>query len=262
MTKIAILYICTGKYYVFWKEFFESCEEYFCTQSEKHYFVFTDCKQIYKENDCSRIHKIFQKNLGWPDNTLQRFHFFLTQEKELRQFNYTFFFNANIIFLANITEDEFLPKNNLLVAQHPGYYDKTNLEFTYDRNPKSTAYIEQGDGMYYVQGALEGGKTECFLELCSVLKKNIDIDEGNHIVALWHDESHLNRYIIGRNDFTLLSPAYLYPEGWDMPFSQKIMQLDKSKYFDVAKIKRKKKQHFQLRENKIWAMVKKWLDTN
>jgi hypothetical protein len=45
------------------------------------------------------------------------------------------------------------------------------------------------------------------------LKNNVDIDSENNIVALWHDESHLNKYILDRNDLTILSPAYCYPEN-------------------------------------------------
>lgn len=30
MNKVAVLYICTGKYDVFWKDFYISYEKYFC----------------------------------------------------------------------------------------------------------------------------------------------------------------------------------------------------------------------------------------
>ena len=42
--KVGILYICTGKYIVFWEEFYKSCQKYFLSDSEcvKQYYVFTD----------------------------------------------------------------------------------------------------------------------------------------------------------------------------------------------------------------------------
>ena len=42
MTKVAALYIATGRYTVFWPEFYESAEKYLLKDCEVHYFVFTD----------------------------------------------------------------------------------------------------------------------------------------------------------------------------------------------------------------------------
>jgi hypothetical protein len=235
--KIGVLYICTGKYSIFWKDFFESAEKFLLFNSDKHYFVFTDAKYLYMESNCSRIHKVYQKSLGWPDNTLKRFHIFLKRECELKNYDFLFFFNANCLFIKPIEEEEFLPQTDLLVVQHPGFYDKTNSIFTYDRNPKSMAYIEKGKGLYYVCGGVNGGKTKCFLSLMHDLKKNIDIDTKNNTIALWHDESHINKYIIGKNNYTLLTPSYCYPEGWHLPFDAKIIIRDKSKYMNVELLK-------------------------
>ncbi|NDJ26967.1 hypothetical protein GW575_03205 [Campylobacter sp. MIT 19-121] len=166
--KIAMLYICTGKYDIFWKDFFISCEKYFHPECQKEYFVFTDSNELYQEHENERIHKIFQENLGWPYNTLMRFHMFLKIEKELQEFDYIFFMNANVEFLKEVS---FLPtKEQLIVVNHPGFYNKNPQDFTYDRNEKSLAYIpfEQDEekenlfygkikGKYYVFGAFNGG---------------------------------------------------------------------------------------------------------
>ena len=42
MTKVAALYIATGRYTVFWPEFYESAEKYLLKDCVVHYFVFTD----------------------------------------------------------------------------------------------------------------------------------------------------------------------------------------------------------------------------
>ena len=100
------------------------------------------------------IKKIYQENLGWPLNTLYRFKMFQTIKQDLQDYDYIFFFNANMIFKEIIEDDEILIKDSLIVAQHPGFFNKTPLEFTYDRNTKSTAYIPQGEGKIYVMGGL------------------------------------------------------------------------------------------------------------
>lgn len=45
---IGILYICTGPYILFWKDFYESFEEKFLPSYQKKYFVFTDADTVYE----------------------------------------------------------------------------------------------------------------------------------------------------------------------------------------------------------------------
>ena len=235
--KTAILYICTGKYTVFWKEFYESFEKNFLPKTEKTYFVFTDDKKLAyadKENVCI----IPQKNLGWPDNTLQRFSLFTREEERFKDYEYTFFINANFLCVKTVTEEEFLPvKEDLLVAEHASAHGKNPDDMTYDRNPKSLAYVPYGEGQYYVMGGLNGGKTGAYLDMVHRLKENVDTDTANGVVAAWHDESHLNRFIIGRTDVKVLPPCFGYPEGWDLPYEPVMFIRDKSRYFDVEAVK-------------------------
>lgn len=265
MNKIAILYICTGQYEIFWKDFFISYEKYFLPNSEKHYFVFTDAKEVYMENECSRIHKYYQESLGWPDNTLLRFHMFAPHFDQLAMYDYIFFMNANCQCVATITEEEFLPKSKgLLVVQHPEYYNVSNREYTYDRNPESTAYIPMGKGKYYICGGINGGKSDAFIQLMKDLIRNINIDKERGVVALWHDESHINRYILDHEDsYVMLSPSYCYSEGLQLPFEKKIFLRDKEKWINIDKIKNVKyidrimKRIFRVRE-KIKKNIKEY----
>ena len=69
------------------------------------------------------------------------------------------------------------------------------------------------------------------------LKANVDADTANGVVATWHDESHLNRFIIGRTDVKILPPCFGFPEGWDLPYEATMFIRDKSRYFDVEAVK-------------------------
>lgn len=262
--KVAVLYICTGAYVVFWKDFFQSIEEKFLPDTHKEYFVFTDAGSIYGESYCDRIHRIYQENLGWPGNTLYRFRIFLKVEKNLEKFDYAFFMNANIVCQEVITEEEFLPiEEQLLVVQHPGYYDDPPYVFAYERRKKSLAYIPHSKGKVYVCGGVNGGKASAFLELIRELDRRITEDEKNGIIAEWHDESHINRYILDRDDYKLLSPSYCYPEGWDIPFEKKLLVIEKEKKIKLDQIKlrrQKEKPKFRERIAKkmqllFWAIV-------
>ncbi|ARS38480.1 hypothetical protein CA265_01785 [Sphingobacteriaceae bacterium GW460-11-11-14-LB5] len=228
MKNIAILYICTGKYVSFWKNFYSSCEENFLNDYRKEYFVFTDAINIEQE-DNAKVHKIHQKQLGWPYDTLLRFEMFKKIAGELRDFDYIFFFNSNMIFRKKI-DGSFLPeKESLLAVIHPSFYQKDRINFTYETNPKSTAYIAENEGSDYFMGGLNGGKSADYLALILELADRIQIDLKNKIIAVWHDESHLNNYLIGKS-VKILDSSYGYPEGWDLPYEKKIIILDKNNY--------------------------------
>jgi hypothetical protein len=140
---IAILYVSTGKYKTFWKDFFLSSEKYFFNNStyQKKYFVFTDAKEIdFEEKDC--VYRLYQEQLSWPYITLDRFKIFQKVRIELEKMDYIYFFNANMIFIDYVAED-ILPmnKNSLVMVKHPGFFDKTRDEFTYENSIISLAYI-------------------------------------------------------------------------------------------------------------------------
>ena len=66
---IAILYICTGSYRVFWPGFYENFRQNFLPELDKTFFVFTDAAQVAGE-DNPDVRRIPQKALPWPYSTL------------------------------------------------------------------------------------------------------------------------------------------------------------------------------------------------
>lgn len=93
--KVAILYICTGKYNQFFQEFFSSCEKFFLPGIEKDYFVFTDNMNIC---DIHNVYLRYKQCEGFPKDSLFRFEMFLNIKKELKQYDYIFFFNSILNF--------------------------------------------------------------------------------------------------------------------------------------------------------------------
>mgnify|MGYP002224187724 FL=1 len=96
--------------------------------------------------------------------------------------------------------------------------------YSYDRNPRCTAYIPYNCGRDYVSGGLNGGTSAAFLAMCKELDRRTEQDIRNGVVPLWHDESQLNRYAAEHpGSYRLLPPTYWYPgKVWQMPFEQKI----------------------------------------
>lgn len=225
---IAILYICTGKYHVFWKNFYRSAQQYFFRDAKKTYFVFSDADTSLFDEPNVRF--IYQKKLGWPDDTLRRFHMFSRVESQLRNYDFIFFFNANVQFQAPIGE-EILPtaEEGLVVVQHPGHYNNVPSDFPYERDARSIACIPYGKGKIYVMGGVNGGRTDAYLDLINDLSWAVDKDLEKGVVALWHDESHLNKYILNKN-IRILPPSYGFPENSSIPYSNIVTILDKNNW--------------------------------
>ena len=225
--KIGILYICTGKYEVFWNDFYKTAEQFLLPGIEKEYFVFTDSNSI---QSIENIHKVYQEQMGWPNDTLMRYHLFLGIREQLEKMDYLFFFNANYSFVRTIKAEELLPNDadHFLIGQwHPVAYHKKRKDLDYETDPRSTACIPPDKGLYYFAGGLIGGRTPEFLKMCETLSKNISADIANRITAKWHDESYINKYF-AEVPPKRLHPGYYYPQGWYLPFGQKTLLRDKS----------------------------------
>lgn len=229
--KIAILYIATGRYTVFWESFYRSAEKFLLPCSEKSYFIFTDNQQDFKKQ--KNIFVFQQEKLGWPYDTLMRFEIFLSIKNILKEYDFIYFFNGNTEFLQVISEEDLLPlekSENLVLAHQPHMFHLNKKKFTYDRNPKSLAYIPYNLGKNYFTGALNGGKSEYFLEMCEVLNQNICSDLKNKIIAIYHDESHLNKYALNRKDIKVLNPYFSKGELEYWKKDAKLMFADKTHY--------------------------------
>lgn len=237
--RIAILYICTGKYNVFWDGFYKSSEEYFLKdEAEKEYFVFTDNMDLCKD---SHVHLHYRECQGFPFDSLFRFDLFLSIENEIKNFDYIYFFNANMQFVKPVGK-EFLPTEsdgNLAAVLHPLILKRPFYFYSYERNKKSLAYIPlvKHYKYKYYMGSLNGGRAKEYLELVRTCAKNTRTDYDNGIIAMVHDESHLNRYLFDHKCMAL-SPSYAYPEGKNMDYEPVILIRDKVKvdsYFNKGR---------------------------
>ena len=214
--KIAILYISTGKYIRFWKDFYNSANKNFLPRHEKTFFLFTNHDDVKVESNVVKIH---QDQLPWPYITLKRYHFFDAIKDKLKEFDYIYFMNGDLLVSKPVNE-EVLPtdEQEFVVTLHPWYFMSDINLVPYERNHKSASYIPYDFGKYYVQGAFNGGTAKGFIKLIETLKAWTDRDLENGIIPIWHDESMLNKYLMIKLDnghFPLiLSPAYVYPEKY------------------------------------------------
>lgn len=217
MLKIGIICVCTGKYSKFFEGFYSTCEKNFLPlESEKEYFVFTDNLQLSSQPN---VHLIEKECKGFPMDALFRYDMILEHEQELARMDYIYSFNSNSEFLLPIGR-EVLPESEdqIVACVWPRKHKKFSpaCMYPYERNKKSRAYISPYDGRgkyYYHMGSFNGGHAHIYLSMAHTLADNIRYDWEQGIVAIFHDESHLNKYL-RHHPCKILPREWHYPEEW------------------------------------------------
>lgn len=215
--KIAVLYICTGKYNQFFEGFYSSCEQYFLAgKADKEYFVWTDDDTL--GEGLSNVHIYHKECAGFPADSLFRFEIYLQAEEVLKKFDYIYFFNANTLFIAPVNEEILPDKTGLAMGVWGGKEEKRHpMFYAYERNRKSLAYIPPyGKNYKLFMGGLNGGRSKEYLEMCHTLAKNIRDDYNRGIIAIAHDQSHINAYL-RVHPCKAIPPSYCSPEEFAPP---------------------------------------------
>jgi hypothetical protein len=225
--KILLNLIATNKYISFLDVICPSIEDLFFPGCEVTVLVHTN---LDLPDDLDRYSRInFSKNHidheNWPFTTLKRFHYFLESKDLLSQQDYCFYIDVDSKFIKSITES-LLPESGMVGTIHPCLFDGPG---TPDRNPNCLAYIPFGSNNRYFCGGFFGGSSDKFIEMSEKIKNNIDQDLSNDIIALWHDESHLNRYFFDNPPSKILDHPFAVAENLTQEQeSSGVMFLDKS----------------------------------
>ena len=236
--KVAISFIGTNKYLNFLPRYYENIEKYFLPKSEKTILVFTDGEL----DETPETLKVFsQEHLDWPYITLKRFEIINKAREIISDHDWFVFIDADALVVDRIDEDEFFTDKPLFGVHHPCHFLKmqphTQSPGAYEQNPKSEAYVDLSKGLpdVYWQGCLWGGQVPQVCAMIDELQARVDRDLKNDIVAVWHDESQINKYFYENQDQVhTFSSEFAYPEVFDQycNFKPRIVHLakDNSKY--------------------------------
>lgn len=213
--KIGIIFIGTSKYRQFFEGFYEGITKNFLPEHHKHFFVFTD-----DVNDkcfaVPNVEKFEIQHQGWPFITLHRFKFIRTAEESLKKMDNVFFVDADLWCVNPVSENDVPLQSPLIGVQHPGFVEKIGT-FETDTRSNANIFDDYYDVSVYRQGCLWGGKTDDFLKMVKELDEKVDDDMTRKIVAVWHDESHMNKYFLQHKDeVKTLHPGFAQPQhGYD-----------------------------------------------
>lgn len=215
---IGLLIVATGKYISFVDPLINSANKHFCKDHNVTYFVFTDGPLEEKSN----VIRVEHSRLGWPFDTMMRFHAYYKAKELLDNQDYLFACDADMLFVGNMG-DEILGDH--VATQHPGF---VGFRGSYEEKASSLACVHPWEGEQYFAGGFYGGSREEMINIFKINADHIDEDLKNGIIAVWHDESHWNRYCIDHPPTIILSPSYCYPESWSLPYDKKLLALDKN----------------------------------
>lgn len=204
---------CTGKYTRFVRQLIESINRNFIADIPKVFFFFTDRPEELPDGE--NIVKTIIPFKGFPGDTLYKFHHLLLQKGNIiKMVKYIYIIDADMR-ISSVVGKEILPddKTPYVGIRHPGYPDIGTVE----TNMKSKAYIDPktlSSVRTYWCGGVTGGLSLPYISMAEQIVKAIDEDDFNEIVAIWHDESHINRFFHYTRDLVkTLPPDYCYPEG-------------------------------------------------
>ena len=217
--KIGLLLIATGKYDIFIEPLIESIEKHFFKNHNVYIFLFTDSD---KEYDYTNTKIIYKEHKPFPYPTLERYKTFSKNSELFDDCDYLFYCDIDMLFVDDV-DTEILSER--VATIHPGFLGKRG---TPETRKESLAYVSPKEKLVYYAGGFNGGTKNEFLKMSKHLSENIQKDLDRNIIAIWHDESHMNRYFLDNPPTKVLTPSYCYPESWQLPFKKKLLALDKN----------------------------------
>ncbi|XP_051022281.1 histo-blood group ABO system transferase 2-like [Acomys russatus] len=219
-TTIGLTVFAIKKYVVFLKLFLETAEQHFMVGYNVTYYVFTDqpadVPQVLLGTGRRLVVLPVHNYTLWQDVSMHRMemisHF--SERRFLHEVDYLVCADVDMKFRDHVGVEIL---SALFGTLHPGFYGSSRKAFTYERRPKSQAYIPWDEGDFYYMGAFFGGSVVEVYHLTKACHEAMVEDQANGIEAVWHDESHLNKYLLYHKPTKVLSPEYMWDQqllGW------------------------------------------------
>ena len=238
--------LATGDYIRFYRPLVESVRRYFFPGHTVRVLLFTDHDVADEEHGDFSLRVTTMKDEPWPHVALKKFECIDAHRHLFDGLDYLFYCDVDARMVSQVA-DEVLPdgtRHQLSAVDHPSFafsgkpglffkalrgtsltcrFGYRRIRGSFETDKKSTAYVGDDEGDVYYAGAFWGGVTSAVLEMARELRRNTDKDLSRGHIALWHDESHLNRYLIDHPP-KVLSPGYCRPEQiFRLPFKAKIL---------------------------------------
>lgn len=259
VSSVDICVHATGAYTAYAQSLASSLDRFAFPGSRVRMIVFTDSPASFNDIP-SKLQRIELLTVdaparAWPDATIKRFGDY-ARNREVFRADLLMFLDADMLAVSEFGP-ELTPRRwstGVALVLHPGFYDRAQARFVsrllrrrgetnprpkgaWETSSRSLAYIEPERRRRYVCGGVWMGLADRALGLCQELSDRIERDEEDGVLAVWHDESHLNWWAATYAP-TLLAPEYCFVENSDnlSHLRPRIVALDKPEWF-VSQIK-------------------------
>lgn len=227
MPNFTVLIIATNKYVNFLPELLDSIEKKLFVDALGQILVFTNEPDAVSVENTGRIRvqTISIPGYGWPDATLRRYEVF-KENWHLVEGELVIYVDVDALVvaetnLADLVRDMKKSNSQVFVVRHPGYYRRDLKTWIaarrnrgiWESDKRSKAYVPLTKRITYVAGGVWGGYKDALLRMIGNLASNVEDDLTRGLIAISHDESHLNSWIT-RNRVMKLSPAWVYAPGY------------------------------------------------
>lgn len=223
--KVAIALVATGPYNDLLPGALQSIRENLLPRHERRLIIFTDDPHITGAD----VSAYQIPHLKWPCNTLFRYNYLRHAKDELLQADVVMYIDVDMLVATPVELPELLPPGAVYFGVESPWWPPG--QGTFETDPRSTAWFDPTgrDTQTYWQACFWGGRAGSVLAMIDMLADRVveDLDKG--VVAVWHDESHLNRfYVENKHEVHTLPPAFAYPSWENFDYAPRILHIDKS----------------------------------
>ena len=177
---------------------------------------------------------------GWPEATLFRYNI-IVKTGRFFEFDLCMYLDSDMYihgdFIKKIFSD--IKTFEIALVQHPGFSIVKSAKGlfsaitdwkivkaailnlprapwhlgTWETRAESKASVDIKRRKRYVHGAVWFGRPAAFQFMCNLLSLNVERDIRREIIAIWHDESHLNWYA-AHYQVGILNSEYSWVKGY------------------------------------------------
>ena len=239
MTTLDVVSIATNGYTKYWLNMITSFQENNTVFEKVVVHVLTDDLEFVTDHAEKNTKMKFVahqvESMPWPLPTLMRYEYISRIAEFLKSEN-ILYIDSDMIFHPDFDYEmeKALREYSVNLVVHPGYWRPHYASFlrvnlmsmkmllsdfyrklkfgglgAWETCRKSTAYVKRRDRNVYVCGGVWFGERVQMMKMVNLLKLKTEVDLRNRIIAKWHDESHLNNWLVSHGA-NLLNPSFCF----------------------------------------------------